>query len=174
MIICNAQREESVLNRLGFSLSTPSGPCNLASLLLSEDLIPDSPLSSSSIDNLPQGLGQESVPPPTLEGSITPEETSAISSSDAVTVQSSGLCLKLFFKGGIYVNFLLTLILNTYFIFWFLHFCEFINLQRVQRNWIQEMLLMLLPLIHPVGHSLQVSWTTLRSMSNIQCCPSLI
>lgn len=134
MIICNSQREESVLNRLGFSLSTPSGPCNLASLLLSEDLIPDSPLSSSSIDNLPQGLGQESVPPPTLEGSITPEETSAISSSDAVTVQSSGLCLKLFFKGGIYVNFLLTLILNTYFIFLFLHFCEFINLQRVQRN----------------------------------------
>lgn len=132
MITCNAQREESVLNRLGFSFSTPSGPCNLASLLLSEDLIPDSPLSSSSIDNLPQGLGQESVPPPTLEGSITPEETSAISSSDAVTVQSSGLCLKLLRGGG--VNFLLTLILNTYFIFWFLHFCEFINWQRVQRN----------------------------------------
>lgn len=107
MIICNAQREESVLNRLGFSFSTPSGPCNLASLLLSEDLIPDSPLSSSSIDNLPQGLGQESVPPPTLEGSITPEETSAISSSDAVTVQSSGLCLKLFFKkeGGVLIFF---------------------------------------------------------------------
>lgn len=32
---------------------------------------------------------------------------------------------------------------------------------------------MLLPLIHPVGHSLQVSWTTLRSMSNIQSCSLL-
>ncbi|XP_078340185.1 E3 ubiquitin-protein ligase HUWE1-like isoform X5 [Crassostrea virginica] len=72
-----------------FSGGTPSGPCNLASLLLTEDSSPDSPLSSSSIDNLP--LGHGSVPRPTLEGgSITPEEASAISSSDAVTVQSSG------------------------------------------------------------------------------------
>ncbi|XP_061178702.1 E3 ubiquitin-protein ligase HUWE1-like [Saccostrea echinata] len=69
--------------------STPSGPCNLASLLLTEDSSPDSPLSSSSIDAIPHGIGQGSVAPTIQDGSITPEEVSGISSSDAVTVQSS-------------------------------------------------------------------------------------
>ncbi|XP_048739045.2 E3 ubiquitin-protein ligase HUWE1-like isoform X5 [Ostrea edulis] len=73
--------------------SAPSGSCNLASLLMTEDSSPDSPLSSSSIDAIPQVIGHGSmapnVAPPIQESRITPEEVSGISDPSAVNVQST-------------------------------------------------------------------------------------